>query len=188
MSWLRWLCVGGGFAGAMFVIRPGMDLFQWAMLLPLVLVIANTAFQALTSRMARTEDPGTMHFYTGLVGTVITSAALPLAWQELPWTLWAAIGLMGVLSTTGHFLLIVAYTRTPVAVLTPYLYLQIVFAALGGWFVFSHVPDAWSLAGIALIGVCGVFGTWLTARELLARRRLESPVSTIEAIAGVDAK
>ena len=187
VSWLRWLCVLGGFSGAMLVIRPGKDLFHWAMLLPLVLVAANTAFQALTSRMARTENPGTMHFYTGLVGLVVTSSALPLAWQALPWTIWAAIGLMGLLSTLGHFLLIIAYTRAPVVVLTPYLYLQIAFATLGGWLAFSHVPDAWSLAGIALVALSGVFGTWLTGRELLVRRRLESPESTIAAIASADA-
>ncbi len=187
VSWLRWLCVVGGFGGAMFVIRPGKDLFHWAMLLPLVLVAANTAFQALTSRMARTEDPGTMHAYTGIVGLLLTSSALPLAWQALPRTIWAAIVLMGVLSTLGHFLLIMAYTRAPVAILTPYLYLQIAFAALGGWLVFAHVPDAWSLAGIALVAVSGVFGTWLTGRERLARKQLESPESSIAAIAGADA-
>ena len=26
---------------------------------------------------------------------------------------------------------------------------------LGGWLVFSHVPDGWSLVGMALIAVCG---------------------------------
>ena len=187
VSCLRWLCVGGGFAGSMVVIRPGMNLFQWAMLLPLVLVATNTVFQVLTSRMAKTEDPGTMHFYTGLVGLVATSAALPWAWQLLPWAIWAALGLMALLGTFGHFMLIMAYSRAPVAVLTPYLYLQIAFATLGGWLVFAHVPDAWSLAGIALVAFCGVFGTWLTGREVLARRRLESPASTVAAIAGADA-
>ena len=33
----------------------------------------------------------------------------------------------------------------------------------------------------------GVFGTWLTGREVLARKRLESPESSIAAIAGADA-
>jgi drug/metabolite transporter (DMT)-like permease len=94
---------------------------------------------------------------------------------------------MGVFSTLGHFMLIVSLTRAPVVVLTPYLYLQIAFATLGGWLVFSHVPDAWSLSGIALVAVSGVFGTWLTGREVLARRRLESPESTQAAIAGADA-
>ena len=187
VSWLRWLCVLGGFAGAMCVIRPGMAMFRWATLLPLVLVAANTGFQVLTSRMARTEDAGTMHVYTGLSGLMLTSVALPFAWQPLPWAIWAAVGLMGLLSTSGHFLLIMAYVRTPVAVLTPYLYLQIAFATLGGWLAFAHVPDELSLAGIGLVAVSGVFGTWLTGRELLLRRQLESPASSRAAIAGADA-
>ncbi len=187
VSWLRWLCVFGGFAGSMIVIRPGKDMFQWAMLLPLVLVAANTAFQTLTSRMARTEDPGTMHFYTGVVGLVVTTVGLPFAWQALPPAIWFALMLMGILGTLGHFLLIMAYARAPVAVLTPYLYLQIAFATLCGWVVFAHVPDAWALTGIALVAVSGVFGTWLTGRELLAGRRCEAPISTIAAIAGADA-
>ena len=187
VSGWRWLCVAGGFAGSIVVIRPGMNLFQWAMLLPLVLVAANTVFQVLTSHMAKTEDPGTMHFYTGLVGLVVTSAALPWAWRLLPWSLWAALGLMALLGTFGHFMLIMAYSRAPVAVLTPYLYLQIAFATLGGWLVFAHVPDAWSLAGITMVAICGVFGTWLTGREAQARRRLQSPASTVAAIAGADA-
>jgi drug/metabolite transporter (DMT)-like permease len=187
VSLLRWLCVLIGFAGSLIVIRPGRELFQWAMLLPLLLVATNTGFQALTSRMAETEDPGTMHFYTGVVGLVVTSCGLPLVWQVLPGTIWLALGLMGALGTLGHFLLIMAYARAPVAVLTPYLYLQIAFATLGGWLVFSYVPDGWSLTGIALVAIGGVFGTWLTGREVLARRRLDSPQSSIAAIAGADA-
>jgi drug/metabolite transporter (DMT)-like permease len=187
VSWLRWACVLGGFAGSMVVIRPGEDLFDWPMLLPLLLVAANTGFQVLTSRMARTEDPGTMHFYTGLAGLTLTTLGLPFAWQALPLSVWLVIGLMGLLSTLGHFLLIMAYMRTPVAVLTPYLYLQIGFATLGGWLVFAHVPDAWSLAGIALVAVSGVFGTWLTGREALASGRRDDAQSSIVAVAGADA-
>ncbi len=187
VSWLRWLCVLGGFAGSMIVIRPDEDIFHWLMLLPLLLVAANTGFQVLTSRMARTEDPGTMHFYTGLVGLALATLGLPFVWQALPLGVWLVLGLMGVFSTLGHFLLIMAYMRTPVAVLTPYLYLQIGFAALGGWLVFSHVPDAWSLAGIALVAVSGVFGTWLTGREALARGRQNEAQSSIVAVAGADA-
>ncbi|HEY0885815.1 MAG TPA: EamA/RhaT family transporter, partial [Ramlibacter sp.] len=45
------------------------------------------------------------------------------------------------------------------------LYTQIAFAMLGGWLVFSHVPDGWSLLGMAAIAVCGAGGAWLTVRE-----------------------
>ena len=49
---------------------------------------------------------------------------------------------MGFMGTVGHFFLILAYQRAPASTLTPYLYAQIAFAMLGGWLMFSHVPDA----------------------------------------------
>ncbi len=166
VSLLRWSLVAGGFVGTMVIIRPGADDFDWTMLLPLGLVTCNAWFQTLTSRLARTEDPVTMHFYTGWVGALIASLSLPFVWISLEsWTLWAALLLMGVMATVGHFMLILAYQRAPAATLTPYLYAQIAFAMLGGWIVFSHVPDGLSLIGIVMIAVCGAAGAWLTVRE-----------------------
>ncbi|MFO1245059.1 MAG: DMT family transporter [Ramlibacter sp.] len=172
VSPLRWTLVVGGFAGTMIIIRPGSDDFSWTLLLPLGLVASNAWFQVLTSKLARTEDPMTMHLYTGWVGALLSSLALPFVWTTLEsWTLWAGLCLMGLMGTVGHFLLILAYQRAPAATLTPYLYAQIGFAMLGGWLVFAHVPDRWSLAGIALVAVCGAAGAWLTVRE--SRVRME---------------
>jgi drug/metabolite transporter (DMT)-like permease len=65
VSPLRWALVAGGFAGTLVILRPGGDAFGWAMLLPIGLVLTNAWFQVLTSKLARTENPLTMHFYTG---------------------------------------------------------------------------------------------------------------------------
>ena len=166
VSALRWLLVAGGFLGTLVIIRPGGAAFNWASLLPLGLVATNAWFQVLTSKLARTEDPVTMHLYTGWVGTLIASLALPFVWINLGMSwLWLALILMGVMATVGHFLLILAYQRAPAATLTPYLYTQIAFAMLAGWLVFQHVPDRWSTAGMVLIAVCGAAGAWLTVRE-----------------------
>lgn len=166
VSPMRWALVAGGFAGTVVIIRPGGEAFNWASLLPLGLVASNAWFQVLTSKLARTEDPMTMHLYTGWVGTLIASLALPFVWTALPGVgLWVALCFMGLMATVGHFFLILAYQRTPAATLTPFLYTQIAFAMLGGWLVFAHVPDGWSLAGMALIAACGAGGAWLTVRE-----------------------
>jgi drug/metabolite transporter (DMT)-like permease len=176
VSLLRWVLVAGGFLGTLIIIRPERDDFNLTMLLPLGLVACNAWFQVLTSRLARTEDPMTMHFYTGWVGTLLASLALPFVWTSLTsWGLWGGLVLMGVMGTVGHFLLILAYTRAPASTLTPYLYAQIGFAMLGGWIVFSHVPDRWSMAGIGLIAVCGAIGGWLTAREHRAAQHAGQP-------------
>jgi drug/metabolite transporter (DMT)-like permease len=166
VSPLRWALVAGGFLGTLVILRPGGNAFSWAVLLPIGLVLTNAWFQVLTSKLARTENPLTMHFYTGWVGTLIASLALPFAWTALPgWEWWALLCLMGFMGTVGHFILILAYQRAPASTLTPYLYAQIAFAMLGGWLIFSQVPDRLSLIGISMIAVCGAAGAWLTVRE-----------------------
>lgn len=174
VSWLRWSLIAGGFLGTLIIIRPGSAHFGWATLFPLVVVVTNSWFQVLTSKLARTEDPITMHFYTGWVGTLIASLALPFVWTTLPsWWLWAGLMLMGLAATAGHFFLILAYTRTSATTLTPFFYAQIAFAMLGGWLAFSHVPDGWSMIGIGMIALCGAMGAWLTARESQALKQVK---------------
>lgn len=180
VSSMRWVLVAGGFAGTLVIIRPGGDSFSWATLLPLALVGCNSWFQVLTSKMARTENPETMHLYTGWVGTVVLSIALPFVWTwELSWQVWVLLMLMGLFATVGHFVMILAYQRAPAAALTPYLYAQIGFAMVGGWVVFAHIPDSWSIAGMVLIAVCGTGGAWLAFRESRSARQVE--VQPVEA-------
>jgi drug/metabolite transporter (DMT)-like permease len=141
VSPLRWALVAGGFIGTLVILRPGGDAFSWAILLPIGLVLTNAWFQVLTSKLAQTENPLTMHFYTGWVGALIASLALPFAWTALPsWEWWALLCLMGFMGTVGHFILILAYQRAPASTLTPYLYAQIAFAMLGGWLIFPKCP------------------------------------------------
>ena len=166
VSPLRWALVAGGFVGTLVILRPGGTVFSWAILLPLLLVFTNACFQVLTSKLAQTENPLTMHFYTGWVGTLIASCALPFVWSALPsWQWWALLFLMGAMGTVGHFFLILAYQRAPASTLTPYLYAQIAFAMFGGWIMFSHIPDHVSLVGMGMIAACGAAGAWLTVRE-----------------------
>jgi len=161
-----WL-VCGGFVGTLIIVRPGTEVFGWPLLVPLALVMVNAAFQLLTSKMARTEDAMTTQFYTTWVGTALTS--VPLFWFWVPVTetrVLLELVLMGVAGATGHFLLIMAFERSPAGALMPYMYSQIGFAMLGGWLVFDHVPDQLSLLGIGLIALCGTAGGLLTVYEL----------------------
>lgn len=168
VSPLRWALVAGGFIGTLMIIQPGShgSLLAPAMLLPLGNVACNVAFQLLTGRLARTENPLTMHLYTGWVAVLGASLALPFAWQAVPFgPIWGVMVLSGLFGSAGHFFLILAYRRASAMTLTPYLYIQIGFAMLSGWLLFSHVPDGLALAGIAIIAVCGAGGAWLATHE-----------------------
>ena len=161
-----WL-VCGGFVGTLIIVRPGTQMFGWSLLIPVALVMVNATFQLLTSKMARTEDAMTTQFYTTWVGTALTS--IPLFWFWVPVTdtrVLLELVLMGMAGATGHFLLILAFERSPAGALMPYMYAQIAFAMLGGWWVFDHVPDQLSVMGMGLIALCGTAGGFLTVYEL----------------------
>ena len=161
-----WL-VCGGFVGTLLIVRPGTAVFGWSLLIPAALVVVNAAFQLLTSKMARTEEAMTTQFYTTWVGTAL--ASIPLYWFWVPVTdtrVLLELVLMGVAGSVGHFLLIMAFERSPAGTLMPYMYAQIGFAMLGGWLVFDHMPDHLSMIGIGLIALCGTAGGLLTAYEI----------------------
>ncbi len=163
---LRWALVLIAFAGTMVIVRPGSQHFDWVLIFPLVLIVTNSGFQLLTRKMTSTEDPVTMNVLTGWVGTIMGALALPFVW-ELPtdWHIWLQLLIMGSFATVGHYLLIIAFSKAPATVLTPYFYIQIGFAMLGGWLMFDHVPDHWTLIGIGIVALCGALGALLTVRE-----------------------
>jgi len=162
----RWLLMGGGLLGVLLVVRPGGQVFSWALLFPILLVIAYAWFQVLTSQLSGADNPYTTHFYTGLVGTLVMTPLAVLNWSTAallaywPWFL-----LVGFFGTFGHLMLIRAYMRAPAPVLTPYQYGQIAFAMLLGWLAFDHVPDAWAWVGIAVIAASGVGNAMLSMHE-----------------------
>jgi drug/metabolite transporter (DMT)-like permease len=167
VSTQRVILVCAGFIGTLIIVRPGTQVFGWPLLIPLALVIVNSAFQLLTSKMARTEDAMTTQFYTTWVGTAM--ASVPFYWFWVPVTdtqVLLELVFMGVSGCIGHFLLILAFERSPAGTLMPYMYAQIAFAMLGDWLVFSHVPDQGSLLGIGLITLSGIAGGLLTVYEI----------------------
>ena len=167
----RWLLMAIGLLGVLLVVRPGGQVFSWALLFPVVLVSTYAAFQVLTSRLSGEENPYTTHFYTGLTGTLLMVPVAALHWDTAAllahWPWFMALGFFG---TFGHLMLIWAFMRAPAMVLTPYLYAQIAFATLFGWLFFRHVPDGWAWLGIAVIAASGVGNAVLSVYELRKAR------------------
>jgi drug/metabolite transporter (DMT)-like permease len=162
----RWLLVAIGLTGTLAIIRPGGEAFTWAMLWPLCLLASGTGYQVISSKMAGHESPATTQLYTGWIATALVSLAVPFVWTQVtdPW-MWAGMFTMGLSSAVGHMMLLNAYARTTPVTIAPFLYSQIGFAMLAGWMVYDHVPDGWSLAGIAAIVLSGAASAWLTVRE-----------------------
>lgn len=158
-----------GLAGALLIVRPGSSVFTFYALLPMAMALCNALYQILTRKMAGLEHPLTTLLWGAIVGAVIFSAMAPFVWQAPREALhWALLGLIGLLASVGHYLLIKAYDHAPATLLAPFSYSGLVWAMLLGFAVFGDFPDAWSLAGMAVIVASGMF---LAGRQRLTTHR-----------------
>jgi len=149
--------VVAGMAGMVLIVRPGSAVFQGAALFALGASLLYGTFQILTRTLAK-EDSRVLLFYPALVGTLMMTAMLPWFGVDvaMPWADMALVAVTGILGTIGHFLFILAFQRAPASALTPFTYVHLVWATLAGWIVFGNFPDAWTLAGMAVISGSGL--------------------------------
>jgi drug/metabolite transporter (DMT)-like permease len=165
----RWAFVVAGMAGMLLIVRPGTAILGAGAAFALAAALCYAAFQILTRKLAA-EDPRVTLFYPALVGSVLMTLTLPFVeWPlDIAWPHVVLVLLSGALGTIGHFLFILAFQRAPASGLTPFTYLQIVFATLFGWALFGQFPDGAALAGMAIIGGSGLLLAWHERRTALA--------------------
>jgi drug/metabolite transporter (DMT)-like permease len=160
-----------GFVGILILLRPGSAILHPAVLLLIGAAFCNAFYQMLTRKLMN-EVPHTTLFYSALVGTVGLTAFVPFTLTETSFAPSDALLLLllGTLAGAGHWCLTHAYLSAPASLLTPFTYLQIVWATTFGLLVFDQHPDGWSAVGMAIIGLSGL------ALALHERRRVRMTV------------
>jgi drug/metabolite transporter (DMT)-like permease len=153
----RWLAALVGFTGVLVIIRPGTAAFQPATLLP-ILAAASWATAVVTTRkLARHDRLLTTLVYSALSGFLILCVVTPFNWVAPGWPEIAVGAVIGVASTTGHWLVAWAYRLAPASMLAPFSYVHLLYATLFGYLVFRTLPDAWTWAGAGLIIASGLY-------------------------------
>lgn len=143
--------------GALIVLRPGADVFSPAALLPLGAAICYSGYALLTRKVGPDEDPWTSLFYTGLVGTILMSLIAPFHWQTPEPSGWLFVLGVAGFGTLAQMLLIRAFSAGEAAMLAPYAYCGLVFAAIWGAILFEEFPDVWTICGALVIAGAGLY-------------------------------
>lgn len=153
----RWAGIIIGFVGALIIIRPGFGALQMAALLPLGAACLYALYQIATRFLGRTDDSMTTLFYTASSGTLILTVMAPFFWTTPDLKGWAMMSFMGVTSNVGHFSMIKAYESAPAPTVAPFFYVNILWATLFGFILFSELPDIWTIVGASIIAGSGLY-------------------------------
>ncbi len=162
----RWAAMIVGFLGVLVVTRPWAGQVHWAVLLSVGAALCGAFYSILTRRLAGRDSTATQQFYAALLAAV---GMAPLALPGWTWPSggagWFAILAIGAFGWAGHQILIVAHRYAPASTLAPISYVQILYMTASSWLIFAQPPDAWVLAGAAIVAASGLY-IWLRERAL----------------------
>lgn len=169
VGWRRWAAVFVGFAGVLFMLRPGGTTLQWAIAFPLGAAVCGGLRDLITRRIAGTET-------TVAVLAATTTAVLLAGLATAPFVDWVAVRAVhialfaasGALIAVAHSLMIEAFRRGEAALVAPFKYSSLLWATLIGFVVFGDLPDRWTIIGAGVIVLAGLY---VLHREATLRKR-----------------
>ena len=148
-------------------MRLGGGLDTLGVTFALLAALLTAIFHLMTRVLSQTETSHALLFHSILVSTLCSCLLALSTWEGyLPSLMDSGlIALLGIILTSAHFLLTVAYRYAPASPIAPANWVHIVWAALLGWLFFDHLPDQWTILGMLVIIAAGVGIAIKTHRE-----------------------
>jgi drug/metabolite transporter (DMT)-like permease len=181
----RWIAIVVGFAGVLLTVRPGTASFEPASFLSLYAALGYAIGQMMGRRLAQSVDPLVIAnwqnavylgvsiivaltiYMFGLHGGGHKSLAFLTRPLVMP-TLWdgAMLCLMGVCAAFVMVSFVRAYQSAPANFVAPFEYSAMIWAVGFGLFLFGDVPDRWTVLGISIVVLAGLFMLYMDARRI----------------------
>jgi drug/metabolite transporter (DMT)-like permease len=176
VGWRRLVAIGVGFGGVLVAVRPGVMTFEPAFMFAFGTVVVYACFQLITRYLAAYDPPEVTLFWSMLAGVIVIAPFGVTEWvtpaDAHTWLLFACISMF---AAVGHGIFILAYRSADAGTLAPFLYVSLVSHVAGGYFVFGQLPDAWTLAGAAIIIASGLYVLWREHVRAREARTTDSP-------------
>ena len=171
VGWRRWLAVFFGFVGTLIILRPGVGIFQPAVVLALITALMFALYNILTRKVARQDSLETSLLYMGVVGFLGSLVIAPFYWLPVATTEALWLLLISVTSVFGHMLLIKALTLVPAVILQPFNYFILVWAIIIGFLFYGEVLSIITLFGASIVVGSGIFIAY-REHKLMRRSRI----------------
>lgn len=146
-----------GFIGIIVVLHPWDNMTSSSLTLAHLAVLgaafAMAALAIFSKILTKDHHPTTLVFYANAMTVLICAGPALYYWTTPSLTELLLIAMLGTTTFCAQYCMICAYKYAEVTVVTPFEYLRIIFAAIAGYFIFTEVPDIWTIIGGTII--CG---------------------------------
>jgi len=167
VGWRRWASTAAGFAGVLFMLQPGGELWRWETPMLLAATAAMALTRIWTRVLAATDSPGAVAFW--LMAAHVPAGFLLLLVPGMgppgggPPPLLPGSGVLlallafGAANGIAHLMFARAFALAPVAAIAPFEYSPLLWGTLLGFAIWGEVPAWTTLAGSAVVVAAGLY-------------------------------
>ena len=171
----RWGATLTGFVGAMIILEPWADDFNWAALLPVGAAFFWACYSLMVKKLSSDDSPSTMVVYLLLLITPFNIVLAIPDWSfptdSLTWMILLAAGAMTALAQWG---IVKAYSVADASFVQPFDHAKLPLNVLLGWVVFGWVPPGRLWLGAFIIIAAVAFITQWERRIYLNLETVKS--------------
>ncbi len=165
----RIAAIAAGLLGVLLILRPGVATIHPGAIAMLIAAPLFAASKLLTKQLVASEDGTTIVAYLNICAAVTILIPALFVWrlptiEELGWLTLAA-----GLATLSHLAIIRALRLIDLTVMQPAEFLQLIWANMLGFYIFSEEPSLWVFAGGIVI---------VTSASYIAHREARQQQST----------
>lgn len=154
----HWVAIAVGFGGVVVALRPDGEAFLTSGALAVLAAALCYALSNVLGRLAsRTEPSSALVFWTTVSlavggGALAWPVWLPVSAGHLP-----AIAALAVAGFLAQLAISEAFRHGQAAAVAPFEYSALAWGLLLDWLIWRGTPDAWTLAGSAIIIASGLY-------------------------------
>ena len=152
----RWLAVLIGFFGMLLIVKPAYEELNIYYIFPIIFCIFFACVALSIRSLSSTEPNYRIALYFSLLSMIVGLLTLPFGWvMPNKFELFLLI-FTGLVGSVANILLTVSLRYAEASLVTPTKYLNLVFAILLGYFIWSEIPKLLTLVGAGLIIISSV--------------------------------
>ncbi len=181
VSYAGGAAIVAGFVGVLLIVKPGTASFSAYAFLVLASALITATRDLLTRKIKKDVSSVIVCLSGGISNMLIGLVLAAFAWTKAPLTLhvlsagplWLGLFVAAVVVTIANYGVILAFRYSNAAVVSPFRYTSLLWSLLAGFIVWRNIPDAYALAGSAMIIGAGLYfvqNEWVGQRR---RRKLE---------------
>ena len=152
----RWLAVLIGFFGMLLIVKPAYEELNIYYIFPIIFCIFFACVALSIRSLSSTEPNYRIALYFSLLSMIVGLLTLPFGWvMPNKFELFLLI-FTGLVGSVANILLTISLRYAEASLVTPTKYLNLVFAILLGYFIWSEIPKLLTLVGAGLIIISSV--------------------------------